>query len=483
MHSESLAGYRVIRTLAIGRRANVYLGWAATTNPKSAEKLVVLKHVHRSGAASTAVYPVGSSSSPAGTVLARNTKGTHEAEALSVGAGEHIVRILDLATHGEQEQCLVLEWLPNGSLSRLLDRRETITAGEAVTMLAPLILALDDLHRRGVIHGGIGPGAVLFSAHGAPIFVGFGHAHFVAPNLSPAARAEERGVTEDWRALSKLVVTVLEQVTPEPPESLTRWLTGQESGLLEENFGKQLAESLFSWAEPTPIAFHARQTPSAAGELFSRVALGPIGSSPERPRPPWLQSMNVPDWVESVLIGMHSQLITVRRRTWVLATIAVGSFVAIASVLGTPQALVESEHEPEISADSSQSAFQSTADAASIAVTGDDPIAAVRVLLTARTQCLATLSIICLDAVAQQGSSAMVDDIATIAEMKTGTGPRKADVADMLLTAKELVLIERLGNSALIGVPPPSDGDTQSPSILVMKGKNGWLVRSFIRAG
>ena len=77
----------------------------------------------------------------------------------------------------------------------------------------------------------------------------------------------------------------------------------------------------------------------------------------------------------------------------------------------------------------------------------------------------------------------MVDDIATIRGMKTGTGKGTVDVAATLLVAQELVIIERLGNSALIGVPPTSDGEAQSSSILVMKGKDGWLVRSFIRAG
>ena len=491
MHSETLAGYHVIRTVAVGSRANVYLGSAARNGSTSAVKLVALKQVHRRGVESTSTRTLGSRSDSTASHIpvdpAYPNKGDHEAEALSIGASAHIVRILDLATYGENQQCLVLEWLPNGSLSRLLDRREAITAGEAVTILAPLTLALDDLHRCGVIHGGIGTGTVMFSAHGAPTFVGFGHAHFVAPGLSSAARAEESGVAGDWSAMSKIIMTVLEQVTPEPPESVLSWLAGQDSGLLEENFGKQLAERFFTWAEPTPINFDASPTRSTGGAFFNRVPVGPVDPLPEHfPEPTrvqWLQSMNVPDWLESVLLRLHSQLIMVRRRTWLLATIAVGSFVMIASMIGTPQSGVDSAQESASSSPSSHSAYQSTADASSVAVTGDDPIAAVRVLLEARTQCLATLSIICLDAVAQQGSSAMVDDIASIRGMKTGTGKGTGDVAASLLAAQELVIIERLGNSALIGIPPTSDAEAQSSSILVMKGKDGWLVRSFIRAG
>ena len=120
------------------------------------------------------------------------------------------------------------------------------------------------------------------------------------------------------------------------------------------------------------------------------------------------------------------------------------------------------------------------ADEASAAVSGSDPLAALPELLRARERCLAELSVLCLDAVAQQGSTAMLEDVAAIRSISAGRTPNLNLVATTIPISSELVLIERLGGSALVGLPASLRGESETASILMMRGEAGWLLRSYL---
>jgi hypothetical protein len=61
-----------------------------------------------------------------------------------------------------------------GSLAELLVVRGTLPPGEIVTVCAPIGQALGDLHARGLVHGNVTPGNVVFTADGRPMLADLG---------------------------------------------------------------------------------------------------------------------------------------------------------------------------------------------------------------------------------------------------------------------------------------------------------------------
>jgi hypothetical protein len=132
-----------------------------------------------------------------------------ELAALSARA-PHVVRLLDVASIETGEPpCLVLEKLPGPALSSYLDDTPTLSAGQAVTILAPLCAALQTLHDAGVTHGAIHVRRIVFDDRGAPALTGFGRGRLrESPDARraakrPDARSREtspgRSAEESWR--------------------------------------------------------------------------------------------------------------------------------------------------------------------------------------------------------------------------------------------------------------------------------------------
>jgi hypothetical protein len=102
----------------------------------------------------------------------------------------HLVRLHRVVRRevrgGPAEVSLVLDLLAGGSLATLLARRGRLRPGEVVTTLAPVAAALAQAHERGIVHGDLSPGNVVFTAEGRPVLTDLGTARLVGD----AARAE-----------------------------------------------------------------------------------------------------------------------------------------------------------------------------------------------------------------------------------------------------------------------------------------------------
>lgn len=108
----------------------------------------------------------------------------------------HVVRLHEVHALDEGT-VLVLDLMQGGSLAAVLAARGTLSAGETVTVLTPILTALGRLHRLGVVHGDISPGNILFDLTGRPAIGDLGEARvagatvedpgasvgFVAPEL------------------------------------------------------------------------------------------------------------------------------------------------------------------------------------------------------------------------------------------------------------------------------------------------------------
>jgi serine/threonine protein kinase len=102
-------------------------------------------------------------------VVKRVTGGSAEAAALLAIEHPNIVRLMDV-----RGDALVFERAAGGSLHELLDARGRLAAGEVVTVGLAIADALGEVHRRGLAHGDVHPGNILFSDEMLPLLADFG---------------------------------------------------------------------------------------------------------------------------------------------------------------------------------------------------------------------------------------------------------------------------------------------------------------------
>lgn len=102
----------------------------------------------------------------------------------------HLVRLHRVVRResrgGAADIALVLDLLPGGSLAALLARHGRLRPGEVVTAVAPVAAALAHAHERGIVHGDLSPGNIVFTAEGRPVLTDLGTARLVGE----ARRAE-----------------------------------------------------------------------------------------------------------------------------------------------------------------------------------------------------------------------------------------------------------------------------------------------------
>ena len=416
---DEVAGFRLVRKLGAGPRAEVWLGHAPGDY--------------------TAALKLYQPSTDASSVDAEIT-------ALSVAEHAHVVQLRDLSTAPGGLPCLIMERLTLGSLTQVLANRGELSVGEAVTILAPVIAAMATLHASGVTHNNLSASAVLFRETGAPVLACFGRAALIEAGASVAYLAASPLVEADRFALARLCRTVLERAPG--TQELTGWLASVET--FPDAFEEHLAERVFALGDAAPVRF----ADEVAGEriLPSRLLRGePL---------PALPAPAVTHWYAPVLARLPKSIAGVRRPVWVGAGIA-----ALALVLGL--ALVPDEK----NAAPAPSETPLPLAAANGPVTDEDPVAAFEALVAARDGCIRELSVLCLDGVDQAGSAAMDDDVALIHSIENGSGGES-------FTASDAALVERDGDAALVSYE--SSLNDKPASALLVKSEAGWRIRTYL---
>ena len=360
MTEDTVAGFRIVRRLGSGSRADLLLGHAAGAEARTA----ALKLYHPD-------VPLQSID--------------HELRALSLADHAHVVQVRDLGRDASLRPVAVLERLEPGSLALLLSQRGELAAGEAVTILAPLASAVESLQGSGVSHGAISAYRVLFRASGAPVLTGFGYASVGV------------ATDDDARALQALALTVLERVAS--ATALRAWLASLVA--FPPSFAAQLGERLFELGTASPIRFAADATDATL--VPSRTAVGEPVVLPERAAPP-------PRWRQLVDPYLHRIPERFRAPKWI--AVGAGALTLVVAIAVVPSGSGATELEP--------SAAPTVA--ASGPVVEDDPVAAFAALAQAREDCIRDLSILCLDTVLQLNSTAMRDDLGLIASIERGSG-------------------------------------------------------------
>jgi hypothetical protein len=149
-----LPGFVVGELLGSGNSSEVWAAGIAATGERVALKRVALTEPDALRAART------------------------EAALLTALDHPHLVRLHALIPTPDAA-VLVLDLADGGSLADMLARRSRLAVGEVVTALAPIGAALAYAHQRGVLHGDVTPGNVLFTSIGLPMLGDLGVARIV----------------------------------------------------------------------------------------------------------------------------------------------------------------------------------------------------------------------------------------------------------------------------------------------------------------
>ena len=424
-----------------------------------------------------------------------------EIEALGRASHRHLLSLIDLSSTPDGTPCLVLERLSLLSVARILENR-ALDAGEAVTVLAPLALAVSELHRVGVAHSSIRPGSVLFDSAGAPVLACFGSVRLVgafpdppdARSLTIAQQSESSAFAHDLERLVELTTLVLERI--DDSRAVGKWLKGvapeSPSTPWPDHFAEELAERLFTLETPRPVNATAELTPKSGEPVPLRVV--PSRVIPSAPASTTLGGiLALPTGIEAQVAGWWKSLTgsslrakvtrtfgNVRPRVWIPAGI-VALLVGLAGVFlpgnaaTTPSPMTPMTPTPSSTSPSSRGGTPIEG----AAVVSDDPVEAATALLKLRHSCYRQLSVLCLDSVNQANSAAMDADSHAIRLAQQGAVSQ--DSIDFESTTVHLV--ELLGDTALLSLDPATTlPGTPAASLLLVKGEAGWRIRDLVAA-
>ncbi|MEO7348697.1 MAG: hypothetical protein ABIW32_02380, partial [Terrimesophilobacter sp.] len=388
---------------------------------------------------------------------------------------------------------------------------------------APLCLAVTELHRVGVAHGGIRASSVHFDDRGAPVLTSFGGAELFGPqpvapqtaSVTPAQLAKEKSVANDLDALTTLCIATLH-----PGSDVARWLATpreRESHI----FAAELADRIFRLSAAAPVHFGAPSWGAASALIPLRLndaatdrhtgaqettglsAGDPLDGPSGRVRAtaeaaerfsvimhmPEALVSSVFEWCSAVAergpVSMavrraKDALRPVRKQVWIFAGLVAACVVAVVAMMPPGSGGGAGQAEPRALISPAPTPFSS---AELSAITGDDPLTAASALLDARDECIEALSILCLDSVDQHGSAAMEADAVQVRLMQEGgvaygsqTFP--STVLTGSTTVRQLAIVERLGDSVLLSISVgEEDAAGAALSLLLIKLEEGWRIR------
>ncbi|GAA2023115.1 hypothetical protein GCM10009819_02210 [Agromyces tropicus] len=487
-----LAGYRLVRRLATGDRADLHLAvvdeprTGGAEAPAAPPSLVVVR-VYGTDADATAIAV--------------------EIDAMERDATGTTPTLVDVARLPDGRVCVVVERVGTHSLGGILDAGP-ISAGQAVTALAPVVVAVRELSRAGFAHTRLSPADVLVDATGRPRLVGLGALERVG---AETPMAERRDRSRRAHAALLDLVTVVASATG----AASRFAPVVE--LVREPLERRpfapdhvaIERALFAVADPTPLlpaplVPHVDSVPSRVGGRPDRERVVP--SVPAASAVPSGRDLGrtlaelaqVPGELVDRLgeTADSGPTAAVRRRAAAWAgrrrpVLAVGTLVGAAVLVMLLTAVPPSGRaEPDGSAAPAPSSSAPPATgpwsggdepATESAPTGastdperaaadpEAPAAVAAMLLEIRAGCLAARDVACIGAYAQDGSPLAVRDRAA---MDSDAAPEEPIVGlDGITVAGEL------GDAVVLAVPTAAG--REPASLLMMRSEAGWRLREW----
>lgn len=110
----------------------------------------------------------------------------HEAALLGSIRLPHLITLHEVVETSDGRVAMVLDLVEGGTVAELVDQRGRLNPAEVVTVLAPVLRTLGELHRRGIVHGDLSASNVLVSKEGRPMLTDLGRARLVGQRPSSA---------------------------------------------------------------------------------------------------------------------------------------------------------------------------------------------------------------------------------------------------------------------------------------------------------
>jgi len=129
---------------------------------------------------------------------------------------------------------LLMPYYRGEALHTLLRRSGTLTAGEALALILPLLDALEYIHRQGVTHQDIKPANIYITDNGSPILLDFGAAgqrlgggtanrwKLGSEGYAAAEQSDANGQIGPWTDIYGLAATLYRSITGQVPVAATQ---------------------------------------------------------------------------------------------------------------------------------------------------------------------------------------------------------------------------------------------------------------------
>ncbi|KZC94908.1 hypothetical protein AWH51_11670 [Clavibacter tessellarius] len=497
-----MAGYRLVRLVGRGERAQVFLGRPTAR--------------------------LGDGEDPSGNVAVKivpatqRSRGHTEILALQAVDSEHVVRLLDVASLADGGTCLVQTLCARGTAAALVGRRGGLTPGEVATLLASVLRGLGDLHQVGIAHGALDLTHVLLDGTGRPVLGGLGSAHLPGGSDEEGAASGPGHGTDpmaDDLARVARMAAALRMPHDGGPRSADScwddWLTRLDDAVHGESdaTAHDLADRLLETVDAAPladIALHpADDDRWPVGGVPGAAAIGPLPDGPRVPRrrerrveasrgvlprvaprrhraPRETLGRRCAARLRIAGAAVLRETAAVRPRAWVGGAVAL--LVAASGAVVVPMLGAAAHDAPQTAVGRpTPSTGPGTADGMPEQVPTDvvpdhpdadaaaspDPDVAAPALLRLRAACLRAASDGCLHEVDQPDSA--IEDADRSRARSGGPEGSELHASDRLDTA------QRLGDTALITMHGDADAPERRPaSLLMVRGEAGWRIRDLM---
>ena len=400
-----------------------------------------------------------------------------ELAALARGAGVGVPEVVDVIDDVRGPGVL-LSRVAGRRLGELLAEREEWSAGEAVGVLGPLVATLARLHDAGVAHAALGACEVIVTADG-PVITGFLRAELFAAGAPEVVRERVAGVVHDRAVIRELAAVLLARVRGSRSVAAHE-LAATVATVPGHELLPRLGEGLAELAAPVLVRAVAPRDTAVSRPVGGERIVAVVVDAGEQEAPHARERLS--PRVREVLARVRERLdaLPALRRRLVVGG---GAAIAVAALLltlipsrahegdGVVAHTVDTSPTPSTPPTLGRTDAAPPRDAVVAAILGDDPVAAAIALLERRETCIAHLSIVCLDEVDQAASAALHDDRHGIEVMRAGGEASLPSEAP-----EEPRLLERLGDSALVGLGP----ETAPASLLIVRSEAGWRIRDWV---
>jgi serine/threonine protein kinase len=201
----------------------------------------------------------------------------------------NIVRVYDVFTENETEY-YTMEFLEGKSLAKIVEERGTLPESEVIEIARQVTVALDDVHKAGLLHRDIKPDNIMMVARGA-VLIDFGSARafaatgkqsiIVTPGYAPLeqyASEAKRGPFTDIYALAGTLYTALTGLEPVPA---TDRVSGTKQPSAKESNPK--VSKGFADVLSRAMAMKIDERPQSADQFLSELEKAVGGKSGNAP--------------------------------------------------------------------------------------------------------------------------------------------------------------------------------------------------------